>query len=88
MTSASHFLYLIHSLIILGLASILRRMPDDYDTIFFRYPSLVPASYLRTLVGNILGVDLKKNPNREIDTKAAVFQRGRLEYAKDVQESG
>ena len=59
---ASHFPYLINSIILLAPAGLLRRMPEGYDSIFFRYPFLVPFTYLRKLVGNILGVDQSKLP--------------------------
>ncbi len=62
MSFAAHFPYLINSIILLAPAGILRYMPGDYETIFFRYPSLVPSWYLKRLVGKILGVDLAGAP--------------------------
>ena len=65
---ASHFPYLINSIILLAPAGLLRRMPEGYDSIFFRYPFLAPFGYLRKLVGNILGVDQSKRPITVIRT--------------------
>lgn len=33
-----------------------RRLPDEYETICFRYPSSLPSSYLRNLAGRTLGL--------------------------------
>lgn len=62
MSFAAHFPYFIDSIILLAPAGILRYMPGDYETIFFRYPSMVPSWYLKRLVGKILGVDLAGVP--------------------------
>lgn len=59
---ASHFPHLINSIVLLGPAGLLRRMPAGYDSIFFKYPFFVPASYIRKLVGNILEVDQSEGP--------------------------
>ena len=56
MSFASHFPYLVNAIILMAPGGLLRRMPDGYDSIFFRYPWLTPFSYLRKLVGNILGL--------------------------------
>lgn len=58
----AHFHYLVNSIILLAPAGILRRMPDGYDNVFFRHSSLVPSTYLRTLVGKLLGVNLSSSP--------------------------
>ena len=58
MSFAAHFPQLVNSIILLAPAGILRSMPDDYENTFIRFPSLVPASYLRRIVGKILGVAL------------------------------
>lgn len=73
MSFASHFPYLINSVVLLGPAGILQRMPDDYKNMFLRYPSLVPARYLRMLVGKMLGVNLKKKLHGDTEAKAAVL---------------
>ena len=56
MSFASHFPYLVNAIVLMAPGGLLRRMPDGYDSIFFRYSWLTPISYLRKLVGNILGL--------------------------------
>lgn len=87
MSFASHFPSLINSLILLAPAGILRRMPDDYKAQYFRYSSLVPASYLRTLVGKIMGVDMKKTPHSETKAKAAVLEEADLHTPRTPKNS-
>ena len=58
MAFAAHFYYLINSIVLLAPAGILRRMPDSYENIFFRFSSVVPSTYLRRIVGELLGVNL------------------------------
>ena len=58
MSFIAHFHYLVNSIILLAPAGILRRMPDDYKNVFFRLSSVVPSTYLRILVGKLLGVNL------------------------------
>ena len=64
MSFAAHYPYLINSIILLAPAGILRYMPDDYESFFFRHSSCVPSGYLRNLVGKLLGVDTANQPNR------------------------
>lgn len=56
MSFAACFPYLVNSIVLLAPGGILRYLPKEYETPFFRYPRLIPFSYLRRLVGNILGV--------------------------------
>lgn len=56
MAFAADFYYLINSIILLAPAGIMRRLPAEYENMLFHYPSLLPLSYLRTLVGTLLGV--------------------------------
>ena len=56
MAFAADFYYLINSIILLAPVGIVRRLPIDYGNMLFRYPSLLPSSYLRTLVGKLLGL--------------------------------
>ena len=65
MTFAAHFPYLVRSIILLAPAGLLRRMPDEYESVFFRYSSLVPSWYLRRLVGKILGLNLVRGAQKE-----------------------
>ncbi|KAL9100975.1 MAG: hypothetical protein Q9163_003717 [Psora crenata] len=62
MSFAADFPYLINSIILLAPAGIIRKLPKEYETSFFRYPHLVPFSYLRRTVGKIVGVDLSPHP--------------------------
>ena len=56
MAFAADFYYLVNSIILLAPGGIIRRLPAEYRTVFFRYPSLLPFSYLRKLVGKALGL--------------------------------
>lgn len=58
MSFAAHFPYLIRSIILLAPSGIIRSLPSGYGSIFLRYSNIVPSSYLRRLVGNILGAKL------------------------------
>ena len=60
MAFAAEFYHLINSVILLAPGGILRRLPAEYKSVFFRCPSLVPYSYLRKLVGKLLGVKISK----------------------------
>lgn len=57
MAFAADFYHLVNSIVLLAPGGIIRRLPADYETVFFRYPFLLPSSYLRKLVGKAL--DLK-----------------------------
>ena len=59
MSFVAHFPYLIRSIILLAPSGIIRSLPKGYGSIFFRYSTIVPSSYLRGLVGNILGAKLR-----------------------------
>ena len=56
MAFAADFYYLINSIILLAPVGIIRGLPAGYGNMLFRCPSLLPSSYLRTLVGKLLGV--------------------------------
>ena len=62
MSFSSYFPYLVDSIILLAPGGILRYLPKEYENPCFRYPYLVPYSYLRRLVGNLLGVSLWSVP--------------------------
>ncbi|KAL8699458.1 MAG: hypothetical protein Q9224_001400 [Gallowayella concinna] len=53
---AAHYPYLVNSIVLLAPAGLLRCMPDEYESVFFRYSSWVPFKYLKRLVGTLLGV--------------------------------
>ena len=61
MAFAADFYYLINSIILLAPVGIIRRLPVGYENMLFRCPSLLPSSYLRTLVGKLLGVKISKS---------------------------
>ncbi|KAL8835218.1 MAG: hypothetical protein Q9170_003414 [Blastenia crenularia] len=56
MSFIAHYPYLVNSLILLAPAGILRYLPNDYTLSSFRHSSWLPSSYLRRLVGRVLGV--------------------------------
>ena len=58
MAFAAHFPYLVHSIILLAPAGVLRYVPDSYASLLFRFSFLFPSSYLRRAVGTLLGVSL------------------------------
>ena len=61
MAFAADFYYLVNSIILLAPGGIIRRLPAEYRTVFFRYPSLLPPSYLRKLVGKALGLKVSES---------------------------
>ena len=62
MSFAAEFPYLINSIVLLAPGGILRRLPDEYETVFFRYPFLLPSSYLKNMVGRVLGLNVSSSP--------------------------
>ena len=75
MSFAAHFPYLLNSIILLAPGGILRAMPNEYESIFFRYPSIVPSRYLRKLVGKVLGVDLAGVPHSGTELKRTILSQ-------------
>lgn len=69
MSFVARFPYLIRSIILLAPSGIIRSLPSGYRSIFFRYPSLVPSSYLRRLVGCLLGTKLGMMPQIRTEEK-------------------
>ncbi|KAL8670872.1 MAG: hypothetical protein Q9168_004603 [Polycauliona sp. 1 TL-2023] len=61
---AAHYPYLVNSIILLAPAGILRCVPDEYESIFFRYSSVVPSKYLRRLIGSLLGVGVSDTAHK------------------------
>ena len=61
MAFAADFYYLINSIILLAPGGIIRRLPAEYENMLFRYPSVLPSSYLRALVGKLLGLKLSSS---------------------------
>ena len=61
MTFAADFCYLVNSIILLAPGGIIRHLPADYTNIFFRCPFLLSPSYLKKLVGKILGVQVSNS---------------------------
>ena len=58
MSFAAYFPEHVNSIILLGPGGILRDVPAEYKNPLFRYSHPVPFSYLRRLVGLLLGVSL------------------------------
>lgn len=56
MAFAADFYNLVNSIVLLAPGGIIRRLPAEYESFFFRYPFLLPSSYLRKLVGKTLGL--------------------------------
>lgn len=85
MSFAAQFPYLIDSIILLAPAGILRSLPSDYETIFFRYPSLVPSRYLRRLVGRILGVNMTDPVHRQTEAEATLPNHAGLQVPMESE---
>ena len=62
MAFAADFPYLISTIILLAPAGIIRRLPAEYRSVFFRFYSLIPFFYMRRIVGKILGVKTSHSP--------------------------
>lgn len=60
MAFAADFYHLVNSIVLLGPVGIIRRLPAEYVTVFYRHPILLPSSYLRKLVGKTLGLKVLK----------------------------
>ena len=93
MSFAAHFPYLINSIVLLGPAGILRRMPDDYENFFFRFSSVVPRTYLRKLVGKILGVNVTAEsfapgPSQVVDVTGPEIPRDGEAVGKETLDTG
>ena len=56
MSFAAHFPHLVNSIVLLAPAGILRRIPEDYESLVFRYPLFKSPKYLQQTVGKVLGV--------------------------------
>lgn len=61
MAFAADFYHHVNSIVLLAPGGIIRRLPAEYETVFFRYPFLLPSSYLRRLVGATLGLKVSKS---------------------------
>ena len=87
MSFASHFPFLVNAIVLLAPGGLLRRMPDGYDNIFFRYPSLVPLAYLRRLVGKILGVTLSGVPINQTPPETNVPAAPGVPPSSEIREN-
>ncbi len=54
---AADFPYLVNSIVLLAPGGLIRRLPDDYETVFSWYPALLPDFHARKLVGRALGLN-------------------------------
>ncbi len=62
MAFAADFPYLVNSIILLAPGGILRSLPDEYESVFYRCPSLLPSSYLKRLVAKTIGLKTSHSP--------------------------
>ena len=67
---ASHFPYLLNSIVLLAPAGLLRKLPEGYNSSSVQRPDAVTARDLRRLVGEVLEVDMQKGPIK-VDHTAA-----------------
>ena len=58
MSFTAYFPRLVKSIILLAPGGLLRNLPEGYDNLAFRLAHFVPSSYLRRIVGDLLGVRL------------------------------
>lgn len=86
MAFAADFPDLVNSIVLLAPGGIIRRLPAEYENVFLHYPSLLPSSYLRNLVGKILGLKVSHSP---INCKA-IDAQGEMEpeIAQEKQVMG
>lgn len=83
MSFVAHFPYLIRSIILLAPSGIIRSLPKGYGSVFFRYSTIVPSSYLRRLVGNILGAKLGMAPQICPVSKVSPAHESESQISKD-----
>lgn len=83
MSFVAHFPYLIRSIILLAPSGIIRSLPKGYGSIFFRYSTIVPSSYLRRLVGNILGAKLRMALQIYPESKESPAHESESQLSKD-----
>ncbi len=62
MSFSSFFPNLVESIILLAPVGILRYLPKEYENPYFHYHHFVPYSYLRRMVGSLLGVNSSPVP--------------------------
>lgn len=62
MSFASHFPYLINSIVLLAPGGLIKELPEGYTSTLFRYRRYVPSRLLRDLVAKILGTTLSPSP--------------------------
>ncbi|KAL8794256.1 MAG: hypothetical protein Q9195_003210 [Heterodermia aff. obscurata] len=72
MAYAAHHPQHVESIVLLAPGGILRQMPDDYKSLFFRYPSLCSSELLRRLVAKAQGVELRNPKNAPVVQKEVV----------------
>ena len=72
MSFVAHFPYLFRSIILLAPSGIIRSFPSWYGSIFLRHSTIVPCSYLRRRVGNILGEKLGGEPQICAESKESL----------------
>ena len=85
MAYAARYPQHVESMILLGPGGILRQMPDDYRSLFFRYPTLCSSELLKRLVAKAQGVKLTSSRNAPIMQKEAVTLLNETDDMKDTE---
>lgn len=62
MSFASHFPYLVNSIILLAPGGLIKTLPEGYTSNLFRYSSYVPSRLLRNLLAKVLDTSLSPSP--------------------------
>ena len=75
----------VESIILLGPSGILRQMPNDYRSLFFRYPSLCSSELLKRLVAKAQGLKLTNSRNAPIIQKEAMTLHNETDDMKDAE---
>ena len=79
MSFAANYHCLLNSIILLAPGGILRYVPDDYKSPFYKIPYLVPYNHLRKAVGKTLGVDMTGTKHERTEIKPDVSEQVGLE---------
>ena len=84
MAYAARYPQHVESIVLLAPGGILHQMPDDYQSPFFRYPSLCSSKLLRRLVAKAQGAELTSPRNELTTQKEAVALDDEADSLKDT----
>lgn len=73
----------INSVVLLGPGGLLRDLPTDYKSLWYQYPSLISSSYMRRLIGTLLGVDLSAAPSKDLTPTTTFSPADALQFQFD-----